>query len=186
MVKYYLYHIKGVKWGMTKRTVKRRVWEQGYTLNDVCEIIEISDIDTASNMEDTLNIRHGYKRDPNKYNERDYSAIAKLSPLTNKQRSKGGKTSGANKVNSGLWDIISKNGRKIGYKNSTEKLKICNEKQKKPVLQYDLSGNLIAEYASRNEANRIIGTQIHHALKDSNKTCAGYIWKYKSTTQSPH
>ena len=165
---------------MTKRSVKRRVWEQGYILNDVCEIIEETDIDKASEMEDLFNIRDGYKRDPNKYNERDYSKMAKLSPLTKEQRSKGGKTASINLAN---WckENNAKKHKKNPHilKNFIEGGQRCNNDKKRPILQYDLSGNLIAEYTSRNEANRIIGTQIHHALNGSSKTCAGYVWKYK-------
>ena len=177
---FYLYHIKGVKWGCTKRSVKRRVWEQGYTINDVCEIIEILDKQEASELEDNLNIKYGYKRDPNKYAEIDYSAIAKLSSFTNKQRSKGGKTASINLAN---W--CKKNNAKKHkenphiLKNFIEGGRKCNEKKKRPVLQYDLNGNLIAEYSSRNEAKRAIGKQIHHALKNSTKTAGGFIWKYK-------
>jgi hypothetical protein len=143
---YYLYHIKGIKWGCTKRSVKRRVWEQGYTINDVVEIIEISDKNKASDMEDDFNIKYGYKRDPNKYNERDYSAMAKLSPLTNKQRSKGGKTAGLNKVKSGLWKEISCKGRKIGNQISCEKQKVkCLAYNKK-------THQLVGEFNSISEA----------------------------------
>jgi hypothetical protein len=162
---YNLYHIKGVKWGCTKRSVKRRVWEQGYSIDDVCEIIEIKDLKEASNMEDNLNIKFGYKRDPNKYNERDYSYLASLSPLTKKDKSKGGKTAGKNKVNSGLWKEIQK---------------ISNKKLKKPVLQLDLNGNIIKEYPSRREAEYKTGIQIHHCLQKRCKTSGGFIWKFKS------
>ncbi len=70
---YYIYHIKGVKWGCTKRSVKRRVWEQGYTLNDVCEIVEQSDINIASDLEKELNIRDGYSWN----DSQDYRVILK-------------------------------------------------------------------------------------------------------------
>ena len=56
---YSLYHIKGIKWGCSKR-LHQRLKNQGYTINDVCEVIEVSDIDTASDMERELNIRDGY------------------------------------------------------------------------------------------------------------------------------
>ena len=56
---YQLYHIKGVKWGCSKNLVKR-LKSQGYTLTDAYEIIEISDLDEAADMEKELNIRDGY------------------------------------------------------------------------------------------------------------------------------
>lgn len=147
---YKLYHIKGVKWGCTKRTVKRRIWEQGYSIDDVCEIIEIKDVNEASELENTLNIQFGYKLDPNKYNERDYSAMASKAGLTNNQRSKGGKTAGANKVKSGLWDIISKNGRKLGSK-------ISCELQSKQCKAFDKNTNIfIQEFSSISEAANVL------------------------------
>jgi hypothetical protein len=71
---YNLYHIKGVKWGCTNKTAEKRVKEQGYSISDVCEIVQIADINEAADMERQLNIRDGYTRDPNKYNQKDYSS----------------------------------------------------------------------------------------------------------------
>lgn len=76
MIKYYLYHIKGIKWGMSKRLIKR-LKNQGYTLNDVCEIVEQSDIDIASDLEKEWNIRDGYGWN----DSQDYRAINKASQL---------------------------------------------------------------------------------------------------------
>jgi hypothetical protein len=56
---YYLYHIKGVKWGCTIN-LKKRLKVQGYTLDDVCEIVKETDIDKAADMEKQLNISCGY------------------------------------------------------------------------------------------------------------------------------
>ena len=56
---YYLYHIKGVKWGCSKN-LHKRLKSQGYTINDVYEIIEVVDINEAANMERDFNIRDGY------------------------------------------------------------------------------------------------------------------------------
>lgn len=64
---YYLYHIKGVKWGMTRRGLKVRLKEQGYSLDAVCEIIEETDMIVASDLEEKLNIRDGYKQQAHPY-----------------------------------------------------------------------------------------------------------------------
>jgi hypothetical protein len=170
---YQLYHIKGVKWGMTARTVKRRVWEQGYTLDDVCEIVEESNIDIASELEDEWNIRDGYKRDPNKYNERNYSEIAKLAQLTNEQRSKGGKTAGSNKVKSGLWDTISKKGRMLGNKISCEKQKIKCFAYNKKTHQF------IGEFNSISDAANTLNLwrrNVAAVLKGKLKSTGGYYF----------
>lgn len=53
---------------------------------------------------------------------------------------------------------------------------------KKPILQYDLQGNLIAEYDSVLEAGKQCGIWkggISTVLKGKQKTAGGYIWKYK-------
>lgn len=50
------------------------------------------------------------------------------------------------------------------------------------VLQYDLEGNLIAEYISAAEAGRVLGidsSSIRKVIKGIQKTCGGYIWKEK-------
>ena len=50
----------------------------------------------------------------------------------------------------------------------------------KPVIQYDLSGNKIVEYASMGDAFR--ATKIHNiqkCCKGEYKQCGGYIWRWK-------
>ena len=85
---FYLYHIKGVKWGCT-RHLKRRIKAQGYNLSDVCDIIEIKDKNIAADKEKQLNIECGYK-----WSDReDYRVVTKITkPFTKEARSKGGKT----------------------------------------------------------------------------------------------
>ena len=69
---YYLYHIKGVKWGCSKN-LSKRLKKQGYSLTDAYEIIEEDDLDKAADMEKVLNIRDGYPwRD-----DQDYRIITK-------------------------------------------------------------------------------------------------------------
>lgn len=52
----------------------------------------------------------------------------------------------------------------------------------KPVLQYDLEGNLIAEFSGVRDAERKTGVKcqnIYSCCKNKSKTVNGYIWKYK-------
>lgn len=49
----------------------------------------------------------------------------------------------------------------------------------KPVLQFDLKMNLIAEYVSFSSAKRIVGYSMERALKTGRKTRTGFYWKYK-------
>lgn len=65
---YYIYHIKGVKWGCTNN-LKYRLSQQGYTFCDVFDIIAISDKDTATQKEIQLNKKWGYKSDPIIYSQ---------------------------------------------------------------------------------------------------------------------
>ena len=64
-MKYTLYHIKGLKWGMTERTLKQRFSDQDYrnkglTSNDVCEIEIYYDENTAADREKELNLKDNY------------------------------------------------------------------------------------------------------------------------------
>ena len=57
------------------------------------------------------------------------------------------------------------------------------ERRSKPVVQYDLQGNFIAEYPSVCETGRKLGIKqgnISSALKGRIKTAGGYIFRYKS------
>jgi hypothetical protein len=61
-----------------------------------------------------------------------------------------------------------------------ESLKTRNrESTFKPVIQYDLEGNIVREYKSAQEAKDITKLKIQNALTGIYKTCGGYIWKYK-------
>ena len=62
------------------------------------------------------------------------------------------------------------------------KNKIRENTPSKPVLQYSMNGELIAEYLSINEAERQTGCNHGHiwdCCKGKRKSCGGYIWKYK-------
>lgn len=50
---------------------------------------------------------------------------------------------------------------------------------KKPILQYDLDGNLISEWLSATDVGREVKNSICNCLKGRAKTACGFIWKYK-------
>jgi len=53
----------------------------------------------------------------------------------------------------------------------------------RPVVQFDLDGKFIAEYANASEANRKTGVNNSHigaVCKGLRKTAGGYIWKHKN------
>lgn len=75
---------------------------------------------------------------------------------------------------------------KIGKKRSEETKQKMSElsPNKKPVIQYDLDMNFIAEHPSVRQANRNLGFDImrvgiNHCLAGNQKTAYGYIWRYK-------
>lgn len=54
----------------------------------------------------------------------------------------------------------------------------------KPVLQYDLDGNLIREWRSRIDAAKFYGchkSSITNCVNGYKKTCKGFVWKKKPT-----
>jgi hypothetical protein len=66
---------------------------------------------------------------------------------------------------------------------------IAKRKNAKPVLQYDLDGNFIKEWESKGQAAQYLKeetkrtsnlmSQIKDCILGRQKTCWGYIWKYK-------
>lgn len=84
-----------------------------------------------------------------------------------------------------------KNGNKIGIcsytlevstqRNNKLKSEFIKNSMSKPVVQYDLQGNYIAEFDSIQETQRQL--KIYHicdCLKGKRKQCGGFIWKYKN------
>ena len=55
-------------------------------------------------------------------------------------------------------------------------------KQRKPILQYDLKNNFIAEYESVSQAaivNSLGFSSISHCARGEMKTAYNFIWKFK-------
>jgi group I intron endonuclease len=77
----------------------------------------------------------------------------------------------------GLMSEKTKN--KIGKTNSRPKPKNFNSKLKKPILQFNLEGELIKEYSSLTEATKILDFRIHEVLRGVTKTAGGFIFIYK-------
>lgn len=151
---YHIYHIKGVKWGCSKE-LPNRLKRQGYTLDDVCEIVEQSDIDIASELEKEWNIRDGY----NWNDSQDYRIITKAAPL-------GGKVA----VQTMLDKRPSTKGEGNGRANITEL-------QAKEILSY--YDNLVSNSKSN---YRLISKTIVHFSHISkyivSKICTRTSWKH--------
>ena len=54
-----------------------------------------------------------------------------------------------------------------------------NDKIKKPILQYDLDGNLIREWECAADVGKEVSYNICHCLKGRRKSAYGYKWVYK-------
>lgn len=54
-----------------------------------------------------------------------------------------------------------------------------SESKKKPVLQYDKNGNFIQEWPTVDSVPFAKNSALRMCLTGKNKTCAGYLWKYK-------
>jgi hypothetical protein len=63
-------------------------------------------------------------------------------------------------------------------------LKVNHPKQWKPIIQYDIMGNIVKEWSSTTEASKQLGIRtntINNCLKGLSKITKGYIWKYKTS-----
>ena len=81
MKKYCIYHIKGKKWGCTVN-LRKRLKKQGYTLDDVCEVIEVYDEIEASDLEKELNLKYGYPYNDTQYYARCRKLFNKASTIS--------------------------------------------------------------------------------------------------------
>jgi group I intron endonuclease len=78
---------------------------------------------------------------------------------------------------------LKQSGSLKGRKSPNKGNKWSEEQKKqlgKPILQYYISGDLIKEWYSTQEAENKLGLKgINNNLKGRTKTCGGFIWKYK-------
>jgi hypothetical protein len=201
---YYIYHIPTFVWkdgsigkiGCTTRP-KQRVSQQGYSSYEILETHDC--IDRASQRELELQKEYGYKVDKATY-------IRGKNLHTHRKSLDYLKEVGMNsyKNKTGFFSISEERMRKIrkkagnttGKKSFKEKLGLfsVSKEQKhewcllgakaksKPILQFDLDGNLLNEYASQKEAERKTGVRqsyISYNCVGKQKTAGGFIWKYK-------
>ena len=81
--------------------------------------------------------------------------------------------------------VTPKENCNYGTRNERVSKSKINGKKSKPVLQYDLNGNLIKEWPSLMEINRQLEYSIGNIgsccqNRQHYKTAYGYIWKYKN------
>jgi hypothetical protein len=93
-----------------------------------------------------------------------------------------------------MWCMINGSGNQKRHSTSSriyDKLRneiILSKKierfdNRKPILQYDLSGNFIKRYGSIKEASMFVGVNrrcIENSVRKKSKTGSGFIWRYES------
>jgi hypothetical protein len=170
MKTYYIYHILGVKIGVSKN-VKIRVRNQKYTNYEILE--SYNDIYEVSYREKELQKQYGYKVDTSYY----WETVEAQSKIPREARVKGGKH--AAKINGNRQGLINAaNG------HMERMLKKTIQKCSKPIVQYDENGNFIREWPSSAMAARELGLDKSSICRTCNPnnpqlTSGGFVFKYK-------
>ena len=160
---YYIYHIPGIKIGCSKNP-KRRVKAQGYTEFIILETH--TDIQIASEREISLQKEYGLKVDNTTYSK-------SIQGYSLDKVSKAGKASATKQWLENREELINR---------SKLSKPIMIEKYGLEILQYDINGNFIKEWKGMKEAARILNIKppnLTACLKGRQKTCGGFMWKYK-------
>lgn len=119
----------------------------------------------------------------------EYPTMAEASKITGVDQSKISLVAkGIRKTSGGfVWEYV--NDKKITYKRTKNTYDVKKDKNAVPILQYDLAGNLIAEYNSISEATKKNNfqnrTNISTNLAGRSKSAYGYVWKYKQDNTEP-
>lgn len=160
---YYIYHIPGIKIGCSKNP-KHRVKQQGYTEFEILETH--TDIEIASERELLLQKEYGLRVDYNTYDKsvQGYSIekVIKAGSIGAKKR----------------WSENRDKELQKGLNGN----KIVKEKYSKEILQFDLDNKFIKEWKGIKEAARTLNIKspnLSATLNGRQKTCGGFIWKYK-------
>jgi group I intron endonuclease len=184
-----------------KENFKKSVLEYCFSIEEL-EVKETWWINyfNALEREDFYNLEDNKKRGINPFANKTPEELRKIfSKIQNKERNeKIGKANSKPKPK-GFGDMMSeihkgrkrseesklKQSKSLKGRNSPNKGNKWNKEQKKqlgkPIFQYDISGNLIQEWYSTQEAQKQLGLKgINNNLKDRTKTCGGFIWKYKN------
>ena len=75
---------------------------------------------------------------------------------------------------------ISQKKKEQTYYNDPKFIKRMTDANKKPILQFDLSGNFIKEWECMGDVLKHFGKgDLTYACKDFNRSSNGYKWKYK-------
>ena len=155
---YSIYHIKGVKIGVSTQP-DIRVERQGYTDFEILETH--TDIYKVSEREIELQKEYGYSVDQVPY-YKSYEWACRGS-------SGGGKA---------VHEKYPNMAKKLGSKNGRENGLKSRHKVRKPVYQYDIDGNLIKVFEGARIAQKELGYCISANLRGRTKHAHGYIFSY--------
>lgn len=165
MKKYYIYHIKGVKIGVSVEP-ERRVVNQGFTEYEILETHNCKYL--VSYRELALQKEYGYPVDTTMY----YQSKAWRQKGCVKGGSIGGKISGP---------IVGKIAVESGHLEKARKIAI--QKTSKPVLVYKKDGTFVGEFSSQQECARQLNLYNHitSVCNGKRKSVGGYVIKFKPT-----
>ena len=153
---YSIYHIEGVKIGVSKNP-KGRVKKQGYDTFEILE--EHTDIYEVSDRELQLQKEYGYKVDT-----KPYWKVVELAI-------EGGKIQGK---------IQGIKMKQSGYLKRMRKKAVIA--RRKPILQYDKDDNFIKEWQCAADACKelnLASSSVAKVCKGKIKTTKGFVFKYK-------
>jgi hypothetical protein len=179
---FYVYHIKGKKWGCCNNRLENRLRDQGYSIKDVDRVIIVGNLQKASQMERDLQVEYGYPLDTNTY-EQLFKKV--LTPYV-KQKAKNtlikkyGSISGPLNTPEVKAKIIAKQGNMTAHMNTPE----IRAKKSKQVIQLTLEGIIVKEWPSQSFASRelkIPQADISFCCNGKFKQAGGYVWKFKSS-----
>ncbi len=183
--KYFIYHIPGVKIGVSNNPDKR-TFAQGFTEYEILE--EHTNIKVVSQRERELQIQYGYKVDNILYwktiqfQKKGASPKARKKAVANTDY-KARKIDWVKKVANMDYKAKSAN---TDYKARTENFdyKAKGEKCKKQINQYDVNNNLINTYKGLEAVKIALGKSydctraISRCCRGEQKIAFNYIWKY--------
>lgn len=174
-MKYYIYHIPGVKIGVTKNLKNRVVRIQKCSDYEILE--EHTCVYTVSKREKELQHKYGYKIDTFFYYETlKWQSKCSTTDAILKRLANTDWEDFKEKINQRNWKL----DREQMVKNTNWDAR--NKKIRKPVNQYDLQGNFIKQWESSSAAALALGKRvpaISNAINDpKQKTAYGFIWKY--------
>lgn len=177
---------------------------EDYYISNLGRIKSINSYNNKDREEKTLiptDNGNGYKlirlckkgKKQNKYIHRLVAEAFIPNPLNYKEVNHIDNNKANNNVNNLEWCTRSYNvkysyrkGKHIPTKNMLGR-KGANHPISKPIMQYDLNGNLIREYESANLASQITGICYGSIKKCRNrkvKTAGGFIWRYSNENYS--